>query len=456
MSSLPVLLIQMRRLGDLILTFPLIVSLQKHFPSNPILFVGEENFYQELQPLVPGVRFLPPSSLPNLAKGKYELVINLDSNPEAARYAQTASADLKIGHLLDNGVKRIEGFWQLYQASLVGNNHHNLFHWGDLNRLDLDWPLPETQKIKKVRASNRRIGLFIGASEIAKRPELAFWVSLIRSLLSRGYKPVLLGGPSEKETGEKIALLADVRNANFCGKTSLAQLSGLLQNLDLLVTPDTGPMHLADWLGTPVLNLSMGNVQAWETGPIHPGQLVMRANMSCTGCWQCSRGKLYCRNAFTPAIVASAIQGYLNNSLSPLPGCELLLSGRDESGLYKLSSIEPGGHSLRNALDQFWQAAFLFFNNKLSHDTLAQKAAILTELSPKLVDNININIRRLLSSLLSGIRGQIPANIWKSFPRHLSLFAGFIEMSLQNESFSKKAISQGLELTARIRELFTR
>ena len=34
-------------------------------------------------------------------------------------------------------------------------------------------------------------------------------------------------------------------------------------------------MHLADWLGVPVLNLSMGPVRAHETGPYSPGQLVL-------------------------------------------------------------------------------------------------------------------------------------------------------------------------------------
>lgn len=438
------------------MTFPLLTRLRLRYPENPILFAAEEAFYKDLKPLVPGVQFLPRSSLPRLAEGKYEMVINLDSRPEAAMCAAKAMADLKIGHLLqDDGVERVEGFWQLYRASLTANNRHNLFHWGDLNRLDLDWPLPALNNPGPVKTATSRIGLFIGASEAAKRPEPDFWIAFARHFLAAGLKPVILGGPGEKEAGEHIARRANLEKANFCGKTNLAQLIALLRGLDLLVTPDTGPMHLADWLGARVLNLSMGNVQAWETGPMREGQLVMRAGMSCAGCWRCSRGKLYCARTFNPSLTARIALKFLNNDLAglPSPGTELLLSGRDENGLYTLSPLVQG-RLARSALDSFWQSAFLLFDNKLSHEAAAQKARKLAAFSPALAQSMRKNAKKLLSCLLLGARGKFPAGVWKSFPRGMSLFAGFIEMSLQNESFSKEALNTAIARTGLIGELF--
>ena len=90
-------------------------------------------------------------------------------------------------------------------------------------------------------------------------------------------------------------------------------MAAVLRGLDLCITPDTGPMHLADWLGVPVLTLSMGPVHARETGPTAPGQWVLRAAMSCVGCWQCRRSKLYCKQAFSPASVARAALAVLEN-----------------------------------------------------------------------------------------------------------------------------------------------
>lgn len=463
MTALPILLIQLRRLGDLIMTFPLLYSLRMRYPANPIFFVGEESFYKELQPFVPGVKFFPAGRLGALSHEFFEMIINLDSRPEAALCTASAKANLKIGpQSLANGSQHIEGFWQLYRASLTQNNRHNLFHWGDLNRLDLEYPLsPLPSTTPKSKTANGRIGLFVGASEASKRPENEFWTVLARLLLARGFKPVFLGGPAEKEAGEKIAAKAGLKNANFCGKTSLGQLASLLKSLDLLITPDTGPMHLADCLGISVFNLSMGNVHAAETGPIHPGHLLMRSGISCAACWQCDRGRLLCRNSFNPALVARIAHAYIKDELSSLDSsiipAELLLSSRDENGLYKLSPVfSTSRHTARDALDRFWQTAFLFFNSRQSYTQLQQKVKNLAHISPVLVKNMHKNTMKLLSLLVACARAKkdLPPNLWQSFPRNLSLFAGFIEMSLQNDSFSRTALSQALELTAHIGELF--
>lgn len=465
MAKRPILLIQLRRLGDLILTFPLLESLQKKFSAHPLLFAAEETFYKELSPLLPNVQFFPASALPSLSQTKYEMLINFESRLEAARCAAKAEADLKIGFQIDeNGAQSISGFWQLYRSSLTQNNRHNTFHWADLNRLDLFWPLEPILPAKKVQLKSGRIGLFIGASEAAKKPDVNFWASLVRLLLAKGFRPLLLGGTAEISAGEEIAKRTKLEKANFCGKTSLIQLTKLIESLDLLITPDTGPMHLADWLKVPVFNLSLGNVNAHETGPMRPGQLIMRANMSCVGCWQCSRAKTYCHSAFNPSLVARTAQAFLNGEMSallseasPFPSVELLISTRDANGLYALKSLtKHKEHSAREALDRFWHTAFLYFNGKTDYKRLQTLAENLNTLSPKLALNIRKNAMRLLTSISAFAKGKknLPENLWKNFPAHSRLFAGFLEMSLQNGSFAPKALSQALEKSALIGELF--
>lgn len=443
------------------MTFPLLSGLHKRYPSNPVLFAGEERFYKELQAFVPTVSFFPASKLATLSRKKFEMLINLDSHPLASRFTAAAQANFKIGpQLQENGVQRIAAFWQLYRASLTQNNYHNLFHWGDLNRLDLEYPLSPLPAHSATRPADGRIGLFIGASEAAKRPGPEFWAALVRMLLSRGYKPLLLGGPDEKAAGENIAARAGLKSINFCGKTSLAQLAALLQSLDLLISPDTGPMHLADWLGVPVFNLSMGNVHAPETGPMRPGHLIMRSSISCAGCWQCTRGKLLCHRSFNPALIARIAQAYLKDELSSLDPstipAELMLSGRDENGLYSLSPLFPASRNrTRSILDRFWQTAFLFFASRQKLAQPREEAVELARLSPALYENLQKNIKKLLSLLLACAKGksELPPGLWQSFPRNSSLFAGFLEMYLQNESFSKEALRHALELTAQIEDL---
>lgn len=313
MSADPVLVLQLQRMGDLILTFPLLSRLKQRWPGHPVWVVAEPQFFRELMPLAPEVVFFPPQHCPTLARGRYAAAINLSGRPEASACLARLDADRKIGAAaLSNGL-HIFGYWQLYRAALTQNNHNNAFHWSDLYLLDLDPSarLVDVGHSLPKGAGTGRVGLILGASETAKRPDAVFWARLAARLAQAGVTPIFLGGPAEADLGEEVARLSGLAGANLCGRLSLREVAEIVQTLDLCVTPDTGPMHLADWLGVPVLNLSMGPVHALETGPASPGQWVLRANMSCVGCWQCRRPGLYCKQAFTPTAVAEVVMSLL-------------------------------------------------------------------------------------------------------------------------------------------------
>lgn len=450
----PILVLQMRRLGDLILTFPLILDLARRFPENPVWVVAEPQFFQPLLALAPNVVFFPPSHLPQLGKENYELVINLSSQPEAAICAQTARADLKLGSIQTETSTNILGFWQLYRAALTQNNRHNLFHWSDLNRLDLEFPLPVIKREAFSLPGKRRIGLFIGASEAAKRPEPQFWVALARRLIKKDCKPVLLGGPGEAAAGGEIAARTQI--ANFCGKTSLNDLAALITTLDLFITPDTGPMHLADWLGARVLNLSLGNVQPFETGPLLPGQWILQANMSCAGCWSCQRSRQFCKDAFSAEAVANFASGLLEKKeMKQSPHLRILGTNRSENGLFH---VEQTGGAPRgaNLLDDFWQKAFIYFYDQNQKAGLMASAKNLREKAPVLAASLSANLDRMLATSLRSLKtaSQLPSDFWRSQPAHSSLFAGFTQMNLQNADFSTLSWRQSLERLEFLREIF--
>lgn len=75
--------------------------------------------------------------------------------------------------------------------------------------------------------------------------------------IARGWRVVLCGGRSELERQTADAILAAMQGAalDLVGKDTLKQLPALLQRADLLMTPDSGPMHIANAMGTRVLGL---------------------------------------------------------------------------------------------------------------------------------------------------------------------------------------------------------
>lgn len=85
---------------------------------------------------------------------------------------------------------------------------------------------------------------------------------------SRGWRIVLCGGRSALERGTADAILAAMRSPalDLVGKDTLKQLPALLQRADLVVTPDAGPMHIANAMGTKVLGLHAASNPA-RSGP---------------------------------------------------------------------------------------------------------------------------------------------------------------------------------------------
>lgn len=443
MSQKPILVLQLRRMGDLILTFPLLMDLQLKFPGHPVYVVAQPFFFRELMQYAPQAIFFAPESLPKLARDEYQAVINLSSQEEAALCAASARADIKLGRIQKKNGLFVQGFWQLYRESLTCNNRHNMFHWADLFRLDLaPLPLPVYERICPQMEPTGRIGLFVGASDAAKRPEPVFWAALARRLAAMKFKPLLLGGPGEGEIGEEI-LARGAPAANLCGKTTIARLAGLVKTCDLFITPDTGPMHLANWLGARVLNLSLGNVQALETGPYGTGQFILKANMSCAGCWHCNRNH-QCHKVFNGTAIARVAADLLAGANVKIPrGLTLLQTAKAEYGLQTLVGLPKNAGT---DLDHFWQAAFLSFFDKSNLPYLDISTQKLCSAWPRLAQNLMLGLGSLQKEIGRQLRCKSAKEMcWQAMPQNIRLFAGYAQMQIQNSTEKPKIIARTLE-----------
>ena len=282
----PILILQMQRMGDLILSYPLILWLARQYPGHPLFVAAEETFYKPLMSLSPAVTYFPWTGVHVLKQHSYELVLNLSIQEKAALLAGSVSAERKIGPTQTaDGARFVHGDWQLYRTSLVRNNMYNRYHWAELNALDIvpfaDISSTRFDPPRTLPSTVNKIGLFLGASDEAKRPSARFWADLVDELHGRNLRTVLFGGPAEKKLGLEVRKLATAPALNLCGTLGLEEFGAVGQTMALFITPDTGPMHLAAWTGLKCLNLSMGNVNPWETGPYSPGHFILRADMDC-------------------------------------------------------------------------------------------------------------------------------------------------------------------------------
>jgi heptosyltransferase-2 len=98
-----------------------------------------------------------------------------------------------------------------------------------------------------------------------------------------GARIVLVGGPDERPLAEAVAARMQARAHVLTGETTLASLAGVLGHLRLLLTNDSGPMHLAAALGVPVVAV-FGPTDWRETAPFGRRHRVLRAETPCAPC----------------------------------------------------------------------------------------------------------------------------------------------------------------------------
>jgi heptosyltransferase-2 len=131
----------------------------------------------------------------------------------------------------------------------------------------------------------RVIALNPGASHAVNRWGTSQFVALADILAERlSARIIVVGGKADVALAEEISAQTRSSPLVISGKTSLLQLGALLKKCDVLVSADTGPLHLATAVGTRVVAL-FGAADPERTGPIGPGHKVIQAHdVACVPC----------------------------------------------------------------------------------------------------------------------------------------------------------------------------
>lgn len=120
--------------------------------------------------------------------------------------------------------------------------------------------------------------------------------------------PVLLGTKGELPLAEEYQSLCNGRPfINMCGRTSPLELTATLKNCRLLVTNDTGTMHLAAGLGLDIIAIFLVTAQACDTGAYLDGAYLLEPSLSCHPCAfgsQCPHD-YRCRHSVSPELVGA-------------------------------------------------------------------------------------------------------------------------------------------------------
>jgi lipopolysaccharide heptosyltransferase II len=156
-----------------------------------------------------------------------------------------------------------------------------------------------------------RVGVCAGAEYgPAKRWPLERFAEVVNQISAKHaqFRWQLFGAPGEKDMGEKLSAMLQAPHENLVGKTRLTELIAKLRQCQLLLTNDTGTMHLAAALGIPTVSI-FGSTCPIETGPLGDRHTVIQHKVPCSPCFEreCPLGHYDCMTKVTPAEVAAAV-----------------------------------------------------------------------------------------------------------------------------------------------------
>jgi lipopolysaccharide heptosyltransferase II len=232
-----------------------------------------------------------------LTNGKF--LVGLDESREGARgyYDLVVRRDSYHTHAVD---------WYLSVLPPLGVPVHKNFTW-----LPVYPEVAAAIRAKWPMAGNRWIILQPGARWINKRWPVEHFAELTRQLVAQlpGVRFAILGAADDHPLGETIAAAVPDHGLNLCGELSLREMIEWIRAADLMVSNDTGPMHVAAALAKPVVAM-LGPTEPARTGPYGQVAHVLRQALPCAPCFKatCSNpDTMACLRTITPAAVAAEV-----------------------------------------------------------------------------------------------------------------------------------------------------
>jgi heptosyltransferase-2 len=297
-----ILAIRFSSIGDIILTTPLLRALRERYPQAHLAMLTKEAFASLVadNPRINQVLTLRPGqSLSSLAGemrgGRFTHLLDLHRS------------------LRTRGLRfLVPGKWSTYRKyrtarEILIRSKRNVYprelpvperYFDSVEQLDVhpDGKPPEfflgphaTQEAATWLMAcglplDHVVALAPGAAHGTKRWPLEYWQSLVDKLTRAGASVVVVGGPDDAETGAAVAAAGGSRAANAAGRFNLQGTGALIARVRVLVSGDTGVMHMATAVNTPVIALFGPTVRAFGFFPYSPRAVVLERDLYCRPC----------------------------------------------------------------------------------------------------------------------------------------------------------------------------
>ncbi len=300
-----ILIIKPGAMGDLLHLTPVLRGLKEQFPEAKVTVLVGSTASRELfryNPNVDGTivydRWNEHRTLRGLwtlrqllKQGRYDLVINFQrSNLKTWLLASAAfPCRLLIYHKTRNRViHAVEDHFKTVAPLRIPHDGPELEFY--IGARDMTWARSFLDDHGAL--GHTIVALNLGASNRIKCWSPRQFAGVADRLADDGIRVLLIGGEMERDLADELQALLRRPCLDLVGALSIGQLGAILASCHLLVSGDTGPLHLATAVKTPVVAL-FGAIDPERTGPVGDGHRVLRHTE--VACVPCNDRK--CRNA---------------------------------------------------------------------------------------------------------------------------------------------------------------
>jgi lipopolysaccharide heptosyltransferase I len=331
-SRLKVFILKPSSLGDVIQALPVLRMIRKHRPEAEVYWWLDGRLLPLLEgdPDLAGVipferqRWSSPlhwdeavRSIRAIRAHRFDWVIDLQSLARSAACAWLAGGEFTVG--LEDAREGAHALYDVAVPRTSYDTHAVDWYLKTLAPLGvpIDWNiewLPVQPRVAQAVQDKwhpddgRWIAILPGARWATKRWPTEYFVAVVRDLAAHfaDARFAVLGGMDDQEAGRAIAAAAPGRSLDLTGRTSLPEMVEWIRRCDLVVTNDTGPMHVAAAVGRRVLGI-FGPTEPSRTGPYRQVGSVLQLQLPCVPCLstRCRLEKtpLECLRGIGPEIV---------------------------------------------------------------------------------------------------------------------------------------------------------
>jgi lipopolysaccharide heptosyltransferase II len=332
-----ILLIRLRRIGDIIMTTPAISALRSEFPKAHIAYAVEKPYrlLVEGNPNLDKILISPQEKtirkfigfVKGVRKERYDLILDFHCGPRASLVTLFSGARLKIGYKI-----KYRGF--IYNRTIPRSKENGYYHSVE-NHINLvralgvkvdslpplDLPQARKEEEEKIRnfiQDNKLDGSKIIGIHISAGNEFRDWgtenlAQLIKLLTQQeGVTVVLLGEKEDQTAEEEVLKRANLPLLSLVGKLNLRELKEFISHSALFVGSDSGPMHIAASTSTPIVAY-FGPTLSAHFSPWKAEAYLIEKDYDCRPCKQkrCLYKDFRCLRSIKPEEVYEACLRFL-------------------------------------------------------------------------------------------------------------------------------------------------